>query len=441
MEESNLLRSELKKSQIATVVVVLIGVGVSVAGFILAPKPMLARIGFGGTLLLSLASLGLARRLVGLFLQAQERARSSAQEVQNLRARVAAAEQGRRFSTSELERVRLLADLSQMMVATEDFQEMLNTVLARSMEALASRSGFIMLLDPDKQQLVVEAAAAAEGSPISAGTLRLGEGIPGWVAQQGQPVTIGANSKGAGRHGLQHGQTLLSVPMKRGQELVGVITVEEKRGGDYLPQDVEFLQVIASQVASALEKARMRAQIEAMSLTDPLTQLANRRRLDLRLKDELARAQRHQTPLAMTMIDIDHFKRFNDTYGHLVGDEILRHLARTVSGVVREADLFARYGGEEFTILSPDCDARQGLLLAERVREAVQAQAIQVDSVDHPLRITVSLGVAAYPRDAMEAETLVECADMALYHAKRRGRNRACAYEDIKDVPLPPEKG
>jgi len=440
VEESNLLQSELKKSQIATIVVVLLGVVVSMAGFLLAPKPMLARIGFGGTLVLSLVPLGLARQLVGLFLQSQERARQSAQEVQNLRARVAAAEQGRRFSTSELERVRLLAELSQMMVATEDFQEMLNTVLARSMEALVSRSGFIMLLDPGRQELVVEAAAAAEGSPISAGTLRLGEGVPGWVAQQGKPLTIGANSQGAGRHGLQRGQTLLSVPMKRGQELVGVITVEEKQGGDYLPQDVEFLQVIASQVASALEKTRMRAQIEEMSLTDQLTQLANRRRLDLRLKDELARAQRYQTPLAVTMFDIDHFKRFNDTYGHLVGDEILRHLARTVSGVVREADLLARYGGEEFTLLSPDCDARQGWLLAERVREAVQAQAIQVESVPHPLRITVSLGVAAYPQDAQEGETLVKCADMALYHAKRSGRNRTCVYEDIKERQLPPEQ-
>jgi diguanylate cyclase (GGDEF)-like protein len=165
-------------------------------------------------------------------------------------------------------------------------------------------------------------------------------------------------------------------------------------------------------------------KLEALSVTDVLTGLANRRRLMTRLDEEVARARRYKTPLSVVMIDIDHFKQVNDTYGHAMGDEVLRNIGAMLKTSVRATDLAARYGGEELTLVLPHTDIPAALLVAENLRQKFADLEHELDGAS--LKKTISLGVAA--RDGQgevpNAEDLLKHADEALYRAKQGGRNR-----------------
>jgi len=144
------------------------------------------------------------------------------------------------------------------------------------------------------------------------------------------------------------------------------------------------------------------------------------------LDHEVERARRLERPVSLVMIDIDHFKRFNDTYGHQSGDEVLRHVAQLTAGALRRSDAVARYGGEEFVVLLPEATLQDALAVAEKIRTEVERGALGVGGVLRPLQVTVSLGVAAFPSDAINGPDLVAAADRALYEAKNGGRNRVC---------------
>jgi diguanylate cyclase (GGDEF)-like protein len=170
-------------------------------------------------------------------------------------------------------------------------------------------------------------------------------------------------------------------------------------------------------------------QLENLSVTDPLTGLANRRRLMTRLEEEVVRGRRHKTPLAVIMIDIDHFKQVNDTHGHAMGDEVLRNIGAMLKSGVRSTDLAARFGGEELTIVLPHTDLASAIQVAENLRQKFADMEHQLDGVT--LRKTASLGVAARDGqgDQPDAESLLKRADEALYRAKQGGRDRVEAAE------------
>ena len=168
-------------------------------------------------------------------------------------------------------------------------------------------------------------------------------------------------------------------------------------------------------------------ELEKENVTDSLTKVYNRRYLDHRLNEEVARSRRYENKLSILMLDIDHFKRVNDTYGHQAGDTVLRTLATLVKTSLRDLDVFARYGGEEFMVICPDSSAEGATLLAERLRLAVQSQ--PVDVVDdagnqHSIQVLISVGVACLGGVIDSREKLVQAADKALYRAKEEGRNR-----------------
>ncbi len=184
----------------------------------------------------------------------------------------------------------------------------------------------------------------------------------------------------------------------------------------------------------ALEEARQgletaNAELLRLSATDALTQLANRRRFDSVLDEEIRRARRSGSPLAVLLADIDHFKRINDSYGHPFGDECLRQVAAVLMAHCQRAgDLAARYGGEEFVVLLPASDQRQAVVLAERIRQDIER--LQLRHGDLPVALTISLGVATLGSTCASAEALLAAADAALYAAKHAGRNRVvCAPE------------
>jgi two-component system, cell cycle response regulator len=211
---------------------------------------------------------------------------------------------------------------------------------------------------------------------------------------------------------------LVVVPLHAEGRDVGVLVCEHslRRASRIERRVVSMLSRYASQSALALRNAWLVAQLARSAVTDGLTGVPNRRAFDEALAREASRATRTGDPLGLVMLDIDHFKRLNDTLGHQAGDEALRSVARALAGEVRLSDTVARYGGEEFVVLLPGLDGDEALVTAERLRAAVAAA--------HP-GVTVSAGVAAAPYDAADPRSLVEAADRALYASKRCGRDRA----------------
>lgn len=167
-------------------------------------------------------------------------------------------------------------------------------------------------------------------------------------------------------------------------------------------------------------------EVEKLSTRDGLTGILNRRALDQRFAEELARSRRYKTPLAFMMFDLDHFKKVNDTFGHLGGDTVLQSVAKLVSGMIRDTDIFARYGGEELALLLPGIDASGAAALGERLRAAIVASPVPFNDLSIP--VTVSIGVTEARTSTSDMKELMAEADSALYECKRSGRNRVMCF-------------
>jgi two-component system cell cycle response regulator len=228
-------------------------------------------------------------------------------------------------------------------------------------------------------------------------------------------------------------RSVIALPfsVERGQH--GVFLLRRTRDQDPLGvQDLDFAQAVITAAVAVIQRAQMvestmadNARLEQLAQTDPLTQLLNRRALTERITAEMERALRYDASLALLLLDLDHFKAVNDTYGHLVGDDVLRDVAALLTRTLRASDLAARYGGEEFLVLLPETDEAGAEAFAERIREAIEAFPFGARSGQPPLRLTASVGVAAFPAARIESvEDLVARADAALYRAKADGRNR-----------------
>ena len=192
------------------------------------------------------------------------------------------------------------------------------------------------------------------------------------------------------------------------------------------PQTKADLSLFSHILASALNNIEMYETVQNLSNRDGLTGLFNRRYLQERLENMVNEAARSGTPLAVIMLDIDHFKKINDRYGHKAGDDVIRFIARVIKNSTRKVDVAARYGGEEFIVLLHNTTAEGAVTVAEKIREIIQGAVVPADG--NQLAVTASFGVSAYPELARSTHDLVKSADEALYRSKENGRNRVTRY-------------
>lgn len=344
-----------------------------------------------------------------------------------------------------------------------DVQEMLHFIVLKAARLLDSPYCEVLL--PENDELV--AKASTESELFSPGTrIKRDEGRLSWrVFDTGVPAMLDDYSQWAERHDLyanQNFKAVLVIPMLVGKRCIGVLGLARfKPDQPFKQEDILSATQFADIAALAMENSRLYREVQALATTDELTGIHNRRSLLELGNRELQRSQRYARPLSALMLDVDHFKQVNDTWGHDAGDIVLRGIAQHCVEQLRSTDALGRYaqmveaggnligrlGGEEFAILLPETNLDQASFVAERVRASVERMLFKVpDAHGGPdpalLKVTVSIGVAAFTPEIGAITDLLNLADKALYTAKQTGRNRVCM--SLKDnasfSPKPPEK-
>ncbi|HEY9070279.1 MAG TPA: diguanylate cyclase [Candidatus Ozemobacteraceae bacterium] len=333
----------------------------------------------------------------------------------------------------------MVNEVSQAVNFMGDLNRTLDTILSRCVQALGAERGSLFMLD-DRYESLVEASVVfgVEGgatvSPELLAKFREGAGVAGEVFAKGEPRLISDVRREPGFEQMAGGRgavrSILCVPLQVRDTPIGVMNIVNKTADAFDQEDLQMALTMANQAAVVVEKARL----FNLATIDGLTGLIVRRHFQSRMEEEFRRAKRYEKPLSFIMTDIDHFKKFNDTWGHQTGDMVLREVAKIVRCTIRDTDVAARYGGEEFCVILPETDLEGGRLFAERLRQKVETSVFQGPKGD--LRVTISLGLSALPYNY--AETTVEMmkiADEALYEAKHAGRNRV----GVSNVTSPPE--
>lgn len=317
-----------------------------------------------------------------------------------------------------------LARLGEMLAGSHDLDRILHVVLESAIAQTRAKSGLVLLLDGKRGHLSVAAAQGLE-LPVDL-QLRLGEGVSGAVAATGEAVR-GRTGHGPGELSPAQGEPIdthvIAVPLKSSGRVIGVLDLfgSELPGG-FDDEHLATMHTFAGQATIAIDNVLLHEEAQRLSLTDERTGLWNYRYFTTAMTRELERAQRFGRPLALVMIDLDHFKDVNDTFGHQRGDEVLNELAARIRGKAREVDTVARYGGEEIVLILPETDEAGARQAVERLCATVRRRPFGARGVP-PVRLTISAGVAVYPQHGKTTRSLLASADAALYEAKHEGRD------------------
>jgi diguanylate cyclase (GGDEF)-like protein len=299
------------------------------------------------------------------------------------------------------------------------------TILADLTELLKAERASLMVFDEASNELTLKAAQGIPVAESEVAGVRLGEGIAGGALESGKPLVIenmelaGLGPSPASRN--YKTKSFISFPIVLNERRLGVLNIADKADkGTFNAIDLGMLELLSAPIADALD----RAQLQRLSITDPLTGLLNRRYLEERLVEELNRSQRYNHAMSFLMIDIDDFKFYNDRNGHLAGDEALRLTARCLKDALRAADVACRFGGEEFCVLLPQTSLAEAGVIAERMRQRVTQMENPLGKLQPLGTVSVSIGISTYAVNVDTAEKIIEAADRALYKAKVNGKNR-----------------
>jgi diguanylate cyclase (GGDEF)-like protein len=313
--------------------------------------------------------------------------------------------------------------LRRILDASREFSESLNLeyVVGAVRESTAAVGGFervIVWLMDDKGSRLVNADKTAAATLPDSGVV-MGHGLAGRAAKSGHIAVEGASGQVRFANRGTGPIRAIAIPLIVGARVVGALEARYAEPRDVTSEAVEVVEMLATHAATAIESARLHEVTEERSEMDALTRLCNRRRLEEDLDAECKRSARYARPLAFVMLDVDHFKSFNDTHGHPEADSALQEVAAVIAGCVRATDTAYRYGGEEFCVLLRETTADCAMVFAERVRQRIEQRFESGASAG----ITASFGVAEFSAATPLPRALVEAADAAMYQSKRAGRN------------------
>jgi diguanylate cyclase (GGDEF)-like protein len=318
----------------------------------------------------------------------------------------------------------------------EPAQDLLDSIFRVATELVRGERASLMLRDGDDSDFVISRAVGLAEDVRKQVRVRIGEGVAGRVAAERRAVLAASGSEIATARGVYRTRSYVSVPIVVNDVARGVLNVADPVGeGDFTTDDLATLEMLAGHIAACLQNQDQGDALKLLAETDPLTWLFNRRHFDRRLQAEADRAKRSEHLLALLMIDVDGFKRINDSYGHRVGDQVLRTVATAIREAVRVYDVPTRYGGDEFGIILPDADTESAARVGKRILEKL-AKAVLPDALTKAEeRVALSIGVSTYPRPAVDTAALIESADSAMYEAKAAGGGIRVWEHSLGDGP------
>jgi diguanylate cyclase (GGDEF)-like protein len=299
-------------------------------------------------------------------------------------------------------------------------------MLAAMARQVRARTGAIAVYSEGERLLAIAATHGYPRTLVEHVRIRPGEGVIGHAFVSGRPSIGRASTHAHPRRLWHHGDSYLAVPLSADGRVMSVAVLTDRAEGEFTRQDLEAVRLLGAVGSLALARDRVTENLDELTrvaTVDVVTGLFNRRYFETRLQAEVQRARRQQQELALLMVDIDDFKRINDTFGHLEGDRALKEVADLLRSGVRIFDLCARYGGEEFSIVMPGASRQMAIQVAQRIRRNIYER-----SRRDPLPVTVSIGVALLkPNHA--PDDLIGAADRALIAAKRAGKNAVVSDE------------
>ena len=317
----------------------------------------------------------------------------------------------------------VLYEAAKAISSSLEMESVLETLVQVTCRAFGYEYGAILLVEELSGDLIIE---ATHGYPPGTRGYRVaaGKGITGWVQRTGKAELVRDVREDARYIGVNpHAAAEIAVPLIREGRVIGVFNVESTRPAALGERDVNILTALAGYATIAIQNARLFEQTEHLATTDGLTGLFNHRHLHQAMDRMLERCCRDDRPLALIMLEIDNFKRYNDTYGHQRGDEVLHIVADLLRKGSRASDVVARYGGDEFMIVLPDTGKETAGEVGERLRRAIEAYPFQLGE-NIVTNVTLSVGIAASPDDGVTVDALVDAVDRAQYSAKRSGGNK-----------------
>lgn len=325
--------------------------------------------------------------------------------------------------------VEALIQIGKALTFTLEYREVLALLMAEAGRLLGAKCWSLLLLDEESGELVFEIAVSPFGEQLKGMRLAKGEGIAGWVALHGEPLLV-ADVRQDQRFAPQVDRTagfvtrsIACVPVKCREKTYGIMQlINAFDDTAFAEEDLRILITIADFTAIAIENARQFEKVRQLLITDDLTGLFTGGHLHALLDYEIERCRRYGMSVSLIFLDIDHFKKVNDSHGHLVGSRVLAEIGALIGRSIRKSDRAARYGGDEFVVLLPCTDKEGAITAALNLCQAIRGYEGCTDTGEI-FRVTASFGIASFPADAQDKEDLLRIADQKMYDVKESTRD------------------
>ncbi|HKJ30051.1 MAG TPA: sensor domain-containing diguanylate cyclase [Desulfuromonadales bacterium] len=329
-----------------------------------------------------------------------------------------------------------ILNVAQIVVSSLDLDEVLQNILHSAMSVMDMPAGSVALYDANNYQLELHAHAGLSDKFVALDRWRVKPGgLTHEILERGEVFIVDDTARAdffTNPLAIEEGiRSLIAVPLKIHKRTIGVLYLDDFKSREFDAEKLELLSVLSSFATMSIDHARLYARTLQLACTDGLTGLYNHRQFKKTFIEEVARAKRYSKPLAVILLDVDDFKKFNDTYGHPNGDIVLQEMAVMLKELLRDCDSLFRYGGEEFVTLLPETPLAEAVKVAERIRIFVETESPRfLTGITKTHGITVSVGVAALPDHGSDTQSLLQKVDDLMYQAKKDGKNKV--YFDLK---------